>query len=403
MEPTRIAFLLGSGISCPAGLPSIDQITERVLSGKGIRLHSSQVWEMPSTLGNELHNPSGDVWRVVTFLKRLKTEVDLHYLYDNGHTTNYEDLAHLAAQIYDEVMGRYNNPALRAFLNEIIPDVRVLFRDEKEDGEQQLVWEHQGLAYLSEETANYITDIVWRLLVKTPVTLTHQNCIKDACQEMKSVDLFTVNHDTLLETFLRQNSIEIIDGFGNPDVFGVRAWHPQVFEEGMDKPCLLKLHGSVDWCNFTELPKANGKTFFGVHPRPCMEFLQNPKGEILQMQEGRPVLLIGTFNKMLEYLRGVFAELHFQFYRRLQQASRLIISGYGFVDDGINQRIREWMQSSEQRKIVVIDPNPARLRVRFGGLIWNVWDDWVKESKLTVLERGIQDVTWEEIRAAIGH
>ncbi len=32
----RVSFLFGSGVSTPAGMPSVSQITEKVLSGNGV-------------------------------------------------------------------------------------------------------------------------------------------------------------------------------------------------------------------------------------------------------------------------------------------------------------------------------------------------------------------------------
>lgn len=42
MSCKNICFLLGAGISIPAGLPSTDEITERVLSGNNIRRYSDE-------------------------------------------------------------------------------------------------------------------------------------------------------------------------------------------------------------------------------------------------------------------------------------------------------------------------------------------------------------------------
>ena len=393
----RIAFLLGSGISCPAGLPSIGEITDCVLSGKRFRKHSSNVWEMTKQVNGKQTDISKDVWRVTTFLKRLKAEADLYYLYDKDRTTNYEDLYHLAAQVNDSVMGKYHNPALKPFLDSILPDVRVLFAEDEEDNRSEIVRDHQGLAYLSDDTTNYITDVVWRVIQNkqlSPAPLTHLNCITCACQEVERVDLFTVNHDTLLEDCLRQSSIEITDGFGAEDEFHIRHWNPQVFESVATKVCLIKPHGSLDWFYFRGINEDRTNHFLGLHPNPGQEFLEN-NGRLVMELDGRPVLLIGTVNKMLEYLRGIFLQLHLQFYHRLAQTNRLVVSGYGFGDDGINMRIHEWMQSSDDRKLVVIDPNPESVRKKFGG---HVRDERKEQSKLLIEECGIEQISWERIK-----
>ncbi len=38
--PKRVSFLLGSGVSIPARMPSVNDITKRVLSGMGVMRHT---------------------------------------------------------------------------------------------------------------------------------------------------------------------------------------------------------------------------------------------------------------------------------------------------------------------------------------------------------------------------
>lgn len=395
----RVIFLLGSGVSFPAKVSSIDTLTDRVLSGERFQRHSNKVWWIKEADGVAVGD---DAKRITTFLKRLKTEVDLHYALYKDHKTNYEDLYHVAAQLYDAVMGSYQNPALKPFLDKIVPDSRELFIEDQEENRPQIVRDYQGLAYLSSETTNYIADVVWRVIQKEQLAVaqvTHLDCIKCACQEVNTLDLFTVNHDMLLEKALGANSIPIADGFGARDEFGVRHWNPQTFEAPSVRIRLVKLHGSMDWFYFCGTDEGRADQFLGLHPQPGLEFLGGD-GRLLTLLEGRPVLLMGTVNKMLEYLRGIFLQLHFQFYHRLAQTDQMVVSGYGFGDDGINMRIREWMGSSDDRRLVIIDPSPLAAQERFGG--WHdTWDNWKGQGKLVVMERGIDRITWTEIKEAL--
>lgn len=52
--------------------------------------------------------------------------------------------------------------------------------------------------------------------------------------------------------------------------------------------------------------------------------------------DGRPILLIGTFNKISEYTRGMFRDLHRRFRSMLRELDQLVVCGYGFGDKGIN-------------------------------------------------------------------
>lgn len=50
MPNNKIAFLLGSGISLRAGMPSTSDITEQVLSGEGVTFHSDGTYYFRSPL-----------------------------------------------------------------------------------------------------------------------------------------------------------------------------------------------------------------------------------------------------------------------------------------------------------------------------------------------------------------
>ncbi len=82
----RIGFLLGSGVSIPAGMPRTEQITECVLSGTDkilangtIRHHTDGTYcfhyTKESFPGIDEHVP-----RILTLLNMLKAEIDLYYV-----------------------------------------------------------------------------------------------------------------------------------------------------------------------------------------------------------------------------------------------------------------------------------------------------------------------------------
>ena len=115
---TRIAFLLGSGISIPAGMPSTEGITERIISGKNI------VRETDGTYYEKANMAISDacVLFVVRFLNRLKVEIDQYYKYQTRRTTNYEDFYYVASQIKDSILEEYDNPAVQALIDKILPE-----------------------------------------------------------------------------------------------------------------------------------------------------------------------------------------------------------------------------------------------------------------------------------------
>ena len=111
-----------------------------------------------------------------------------------------------------------------------------------------------------------------------------------------------------------------------------------------------------------------------------------------------PLVLIGTFNKILKYTEGIFLDLYHQFYLSLSNSEYLIISGYSFGDKGINYRIFEWLSNRIENKLIVIDPFVESLKVNSRDEGINSWGDWVNNNKIIKIPNGIESVGWEDIK-----
>jgi len=75
----KVSFLLGSGVSIPAKMPSVKEITERVLSGAGVRRHTAGNYDFGQPLYAHTGFPDEYVLRVVAFLKRPSVEIEQYY------------------------------------------------------------------------------------------------------------------------------------------------------------------------------------------------------------------------------------------------------------------------------------------------------------------------------------
>jgi hypothetical protein len=113
------------------------------------------------------------------------------------------------------------------------------------------------------------------------------------------------------------------------------------------------------------------------------------------------MLLAGTFNKMLQYTAGIYADLGFQMYSALRETEVLILCGYGFADKGINTRLVEWLYSSQKNMMVVIHPYPHSLKMRARGAISKNWDNWLQSDRLVLVQKWIEETSWKDIYAAI--
>ena len=393
----KLSFLLGSGVSRPAKMPSVIQITEKVLSGNGIMRHTDGNYYFGSPLYAHAGFPDEYIPRVVAFLKRLSVEIEQYYSFDRDRAITYEDLFYVAAQIHDSEMGEYDNPIAQAFIDKIMPDIKPLLVRHKNETRKQ--WK---LHEIANEATHYIHDIVWHSLATEPANLDYLHCVKEVCQDikLKSVDLFSLNHDIVFEQCFQAWGVKYTEGFGEP-INGVRYWSPELFDVPSIKVRLFKLHGSVNWFLF----RANAVSWrnepVGIPLNGDFWHTQDPDGQLQTPVDGRPMLLAGTFNKMLQYTSGIYADLYYQMYRALRETEILIVCGYGFGDKGINNRIIEWAYSSDQNVMVVVHAEPESLKVRARGAILKNWDNWLQSSKLVLVQKWIEDTSWKDIYGAI--
>src|SRR3990170_7564928 len=389
-SPTKIVFLFGSGVSVPAGMPKFHEITERVLSGEGIFSSGETFTKHKSTFIKEENVP-----QIVKFLHKLKTKIEEYYKKHKFKLdTNYEDLYYMTRQIYDSQVGEYDNPAVQPLVDKILPDIKSLLERTNTRSE----W---TLSKLAEAAMKYIEYAVCDLLHKEPKPLDYLACIKEACEDnrLSSVDIFTLNHDTVLEKCLKKNGIQFTDGFFKPDGEKHRYWKPSLFNSRSFKVRLLKLHGSIDWLRFGLEYAIDWSGDSIVIPSDLQAVvITDAKGRKLLALDKRPRLLIGTYNKMLEYNSGIYRELNYQFYRSLSNVKQLVICGYGLGDRGINTQVVDWLYSSNNRRIIVVDPRPETLKNKYLSSISNKWDILISTNKLRVLPKGIKQTSWQEIK-----
>jgi hypothetical protein len=116
------------------------------------------------------------------------------------------------------------------------------------------------------------------------------------------------------------------------------------------------------------------------------------------MAEDRPVMLLGTTNKLLEYTMGIFDDLHCLYCRELRKCDRLVVCGYSFGDKAINTQVVEWLHESDARRMLLIHPRPDNLKRRARPAIRYLLDSSAYGKRIGYMEVGIEDVDWNEVR-----
>ena len=385
----QVAVILGAGASIPAGFASTCLITNQVLSGNGTRRLSDGTYSHQTE--NSSLPPDQPSLLAANLARYFHEKAEQYYSGKSGELPNYEDLFYLADQLYSEVMGEAENPALKAFECQFRSNVTPLL--ERSD----LAWSYRDLLT---ETKNYITDTVRQCLSQTAQSHYHLKVIHEVCARGLVSTIATLCHDTHVERYLVDKGILLSDGFSEEQA-GVRYWVGDF--SNTESVSFLKLHGSVNWFRL----RPDGSKHWhddriGIPLNGDPDHTRRPDGTLQMSQySGRDMVLIGTFNKLSDYGRGIFGDLHYRFRSSIRSCCRLVVCGYSFGDKGINSEITEWMYAKRGRRLVVIHPHPEELANQARGAIRNKWDTWEEQGSVTTIPKRIECVEIDELLSCI--
>jgi hypothetical protein len=400
----KVCFLLGSGISRPANLPSLEQIGARVLSGENIVRDTQGAYGERRPSEGDTFFQDQELKRLLKFLHWLHVQANIRFE-GTFHQANYEDLFYEASQIHDDLLDEYENPAVRPF---ILDALSSLWESVPENARPL-----NELSELAGEATNYIRDVIAVMLAKQSERTDHLKLFLDAARDniVSELNLFTLNHDKLLEEYF-QNKIGVTDGFKKENELGIRRWSPTLFDETVPSSRittvrLFKLHGSINWYRFRPESSRHDvqdlnpwiEEYVGIRSNPS---LSGVKDLLRRRHEtiGRSLILVGTFNKMIDYTDRVFLEMHYRFIRVLDETERLIVCGYGFGDKGVNKRITEWMCSSLSRKMLIIDPKgPGQLNQSARPSVALKIKEWKRQRRWIHWSIGLNSagISWDRI------
>jgi len=351
MAMKEIALLIGSGVSIPCGMPSVSKLTETVRCGD-FWLDTDQRFRRgrPLCFQPSLADRSRKLRRLISLVAGISSEA----------AANYEEIHYLCWQVHYHLLDQFPNSAIEALVR-WLQDRLNMSRDELKD--------------VSGDALGYIVDVVQDALFNGPSLCKGFQWIADLCRELSArIRIFSLNHDVLLENFLSNHGVDFCDGFVSgqfQDHPQALLWRPQEFETNTQtKVFLYKLHGSVDWYTYYRRLPANDERYCylrlpGVNSLavtlPCLHTLQG----LLKPDKAdhmRPVLCVGSYNKLFLYPREIFSQLWSLFILHMQRCDYLVVCGYGFRDVGVNSAIAAWLTDCHrQRFMIVVHPEPRRL------------------------------------------
>jgi len=305
----KITFLFGAGISIPAGLPSGNQLTQRILANDRIFRHSSGVYfqdgEFPA------YKEHGHFFRVLNEINQ--------YLVDNGTPEpSYEDIFDICYTL--------SHKSDKVLIDKLADINEFDLKD-------------------SAELCNYFNFFIYGQLA-TSRSLKYFDNMINFCKNKSKINYFTLNHDLLLERVLSNHKFDYVNGF-DKQKGDVRFWDMSTYQN-QSQFKIYKLHGSIDWYKYDN-------HFPVMACKGDYNHVKDDSGRDLgAARNAYPHFLNGTTTKIGLYDSGPHKMLLELFEGNLDQTDVLIVSGYAYGDKGINKILTKWQTKRPNAEIINI-------------------------------------------------
>jgi hypothetical protein len=362
----KISFLFGSGISLSANLPNVSTITNELLTKDFFYCK----------YGDKITDPTQE--EIKYYKKFLKKISSFCIALDLNNT--YEDIYYLTKSIEDTLCQKeYGDFFVNFFIESIKYDLPNLI-DEKE------LKTNKNNIYFSFE--QFIFKLNWYIqnFVANKLRQTHNlehidRFIKMLMKEEKfNYDIFTLNHDILLETSLKKNDVDPNTGFGKNNKFSIDN-----FRNTSSQFNFFKLHGSVDW---NRKRNDNGKDYI---------FTTNPANPFDNHLDPSSNFVMGTFNKFKLYSYGIFYDLLHEFRSRLSQTNKLFVCGYGFRDEGINSVLLEWMERDSENILQIFHEDRNSLIGNSNVFVGWEWKKRIDNEQIIFKQKYFKKIEKEDL------
>ena len=381
-KESKVAYLFGSGISIPFCLPGVDGLTELILkSDQFASLHTDQCYHVGVPAGVYLQ---GDIKTqiAVDFIKLVRDILSCKETLNKIQNPNYEDIADFIKQYHLSLTHQYETPALSQLWMKKIKD----FASQRKV-EVQLLLDYS--IRLIDCMLQYFLNHNHATLISKIELI--QNTVPEFLIDEK-LDLFTLNHDLIMEDYLATKGICYTDGF-YPNQDKLHYFDFKKFWQSSDEVRLVKLHGSIDRYYH------NQSMIKVTDPR----YINDP-GSNGFSDNFVPSVLSGKIVKMLDYSKPIHADLYGYFRVKLAtEISKLIVVGYGFGDKGINNAIISWFKQNNHNRLLVITLKEDTLLANSRFAMTNILQDhyFRDNRRVVILDGGIENLSSNSIRDAL--
>ncbi len=333
-------FLLGAGASVDAGVPATVEMTEKLVSeiaDQGRFTKSAEALNFVCGALMAYDSASGkspyaglDVERVFAAVELLAERNDLE-------VTPFVAAWHPAVDAWD----RKRAPG---FFDQNLAKTLLEGRGEPAHrliGDLVSSMTGPGTGEIYQQLAGEMVDRLRKVVAPPYGSLSYLVQLVGGIRSAHRLTIATLNYDLTVEMACKEAGIAVDTG--------IEHWiEDRQWKWAENGSRLLKLHGSIDW--LWEWRDASD----GDMSVPTVAHTSEPESD-----RRKPALVFGSRNKLRP--DGPFLSLLNEFEDKLSEADQLIVVGYSFRDEHINEIVRRWTRDDKARTLVLIDPDPQEV------------------------------------------
>lgn len=350
----HLTIILGAGFSANAGMPTANDIAEkfnRDLKEKLLSASSSEWFWIDNKDETFIHN--GKLNYDYLAYSYVFDELVKKYVSEKGDFIYYEDF-------YQYIIDNFENPNWVENLFEtakesLLKDKPFFLEDKNAEYYESYLFafEHKQFSKVSAILNYLIGDILAIIPKQNEEIIEIYKGFINYVSSFEEVDIFTLNHDMLLEHLFDINGINYSKGFNienSPIVHNHNAV-PYFNNEFKERIRIHKLHGSLDFYQFRYYIK---KGMFS-QPTDKVDYymttnysvkhnsqLINPETkELLQDYNFDIVPKFITGTRKTEIIKNdiLYKKLFENFENVIANSNNLLISGYSFSDEHLNEKM----------------------------------------------------------------
>jgi hypothetical protein len=358
-------ILLGAGFSFNAGLPMASNIAKKFsqdFTDKLVRLESQWFWADGK---DEVFIHNGSLDSDVPTMPLIMNEIVSEYNKLNGELNNYE-------YFYAFILKQGE-----AFFKPLVERAKEKFFEKYPDMPPTEIYTDNFNSFGKwkvDDLINYlIADLLQSSKTDDELIITYQPFI-DLLKKYECVNVHTANHDIILERIFIKTGLAFTDGFSkaNSELIHFDTKKPiKTFQDKFDDKGikLIKIHGTVDMIRYVKndlvdgTPTYSGYLYFKPETRDEMHYPARIDLESLEIVQMPPNTILPRFITGIDKSKrlmsdGLYSALMDRMIENLSSASDVLIIGYSYSDDHINDVLKKIPKSARLKNINPSVPFP---------------------------------------------